>query len=169
MGPRGITKNTRGDAGDRAKAMIDRVTLRYGVPSADAVLDRLPPPTIETKPDGSTLWKGELGPFGYWLTEKRLTLRGCLAVSASGVAPSKVASLAAERLSDALGLDMGAARITTMEVFADLRLAKPVCLYLPLLWALGRHKRLSVFDAERAGETLKFITKRRCLQFYDKG
>ncbi|PAP79482.1 hypothetical protein B1759_14255 [Rubrivirga sp. SAORIC476] len=80
-----------------------------------------------------------------------------------------MATLATERLSDALGFDMGTAEVTRIEIYADLSLSTPVCVYLPLLWALGRHKRLTVQDPNGGGETLKFITHRRSYHFYDKG
>lgn len=145
------------------------MNLRAYVPSAEDVLDRLPQPSRLTLPDESIIWKGQLGPFAYSLRGETLRLRGCLATYAAGAAPSMVAHVAAERLSDRLGFDVGTADVTRIEVFADLHLSRPVCLYLPLLVTLPRHSRLTFESASGGAETLKFITARRSLQFYDKG
>lgn len=149
--------------------MYDRVHARASTPDPSDVLRRLPSPTEVRLPDGEPVYRGTLGPFRYSLRGSTLRLRGSLASYVGQVPPEEIALLAIARLSDALGFDVGTAAVTRLEVFADLVLPCPVCLYLPLLYSLPRHKRLTVHDASGRWQTLKFMTLRRAYQLYNKG
>jgi hypothetical protein len=144
--------------------MYDCVKLTVRVRTPSDVLDRLPPPTEVIEPGKPPGFRGNVGPVRYFLREHSLTLRGSLRECVGdGVPPVAVAMQARRWLESRFGTDLGSALVTRLEVTADLWLTRAPCLYLPFLLALPRHKRLAV-DAQ----TVKFLTRRRSLLFYDK-
>ena len=163
LAPRAYRKNAPEVGKHRTCRMYDGVNLAARVPSPSDVLDRVPPPTEVVQPGKPLSFCGNVGPIRYVLREHTLKLRGSLRECVGGVQVAAVAVEARRWLERRFGVDLGAAGVTRLEVMADLELARPPCLYLPLLLVLARHKRLAV-DAE----TVKFLTQRRSFMFYDK-
>ena len=145
--------------------MIDAVRLCAFVDDPDRVARRLERARWTTDSDGLPVVTGYVGALRARLKGDRLILRGSLPTFV-GVAfplPRPAVERARRLIEDALGVDLGDARVWGLEFTADLALPHPAPIYLPLLARRPRFQRV-----EFEGETVSFRTATRWLSFYVK-
>ena len=108
---------------------------------------------------------GRLGTLWASICYDELRLRGSLPTFMGETAPLSRAGVerARARIEDALCICMGDARVTGLEVTADLTLPSPPAHYLALLGCCSRTQRV-----EYQGESVSFRTDARWFTFYDK-
>lgn len=122
--------------------------------------------SVET---GATRYTGRLGRLRITATPSRLKVWGSLTNwyrdegwAGEALTRADVADVRA-RLEARLGVDLGAAHVWRVDVFADLRLPSPVACYVPVLGERARFFRRVMGPA-----SLVYHTARRQQAFYDK-
>lgn len=145
--------------------MYDSANLTIHVEHPKRLRQRLPPLDETWSAKHETFaYSGYVGGLRFSLHGHNLRVRGSLpGFIGAGYPPALVATVARHRLEDMLGIGMGAARVSRLEVYADLPLANPPAAYLPSFLALSRHK-----PSRHPGESVTFTTAKRTAIVYDR-
>ncbi|OZC02416.1 hypothetical protein [Rubricoccus marinus] len=145
--------------------MYDRVNLTIYVEEPKRLRQRLPPlDETHSAERGTFAYAGYVCGLRLSLHGHNLRVRGSLpGFIGAGFPPATVATVARQRLEEMLGMDMGAARVSRLEVYADLPLAHPPAAYLPSYLALSRHE-----PSRYPGKSVTFVTAKRTAILYDR-